>query len=114
MAAQPIEHDDPLDPVRILADLPEREHAGFLAAYREAADAAARDPEGWAGLERTLRAWRHIATAAALPGFYEAQEAARNGTDPGVPLEEALARYGRGLRAPAAKPCAARDVRASV
>lgn len=46
MSAQPAEaHEDPLDPQRILRDLPDRERANFLAAYREALDGA-RDPAG--------------------------------------------------------------------
>jgi hypothetical protein len=112
MAAQPIEHDDPLDPVRILADLPEREHAGFLAAYREAADTAARDPEGWAALARVLRAWRHIAVAASRPGFYEEQAAVRAGTADGMLLEDYLAQRASGeLPALAVGACAAGHAR---
>ena len=39
MAAQPVEHhEDPLDPQRILRELPGQERANFLAAYREALD----------------------------------------------------------------------------
>lgn len=87
MSAQPVEHDDPLDPVRILADLPEREHQDFLAVYRDAVEGA-RDPEGWEYLRRVLRAWRLLATAASRPGFYEAQAAARNGTGGGMLLED--------------------------
>ena len=46
MSAQPAEHhEDPLDPQRILRELPDRERANFLAAYREALDGA-RDPAG--------------------------------------------------------------------
>jgi hypothetical protein len=46
VSAQPAEHyEDPLDPQRILWELPDREHANFLAAYREALDGA-RDPAG--------------------------------------------------------------------
>jgi hypothetical protein len=47
MSAQHAEHlDDPLDPQRILGELPDRERANFLAAYREALDGL-RDPAGW-------------------------------------------------------------------
>ena len=36
MSAQPAEHpEDPLDPQGILRELPDRERANFLAAYRE-------------------------------------------------------------------------------
>jgi hypothetical protein len=39
MSAQPAEHhEDPLDPQRILRELPDPERANFLAAYREAVD----------------------------------------------------------------------------
>jgi len=82
MVAEPIEHHpDPLDPAHILADLPERERAGFLAAYREAMEAAI-DPAGWTPLVRMLRAWGQIAVAASRPGFYEAQDAALRSTLP--------------------------------
>lgn len=41
MAAEPVEHyEDPLDPQRIFRELPGRERANFLAAYREALDGA--------------------------------------------------------------------------
>ena len=36
MSAQPAEyHEDPLDPQQILRELPDRERANFLAAYRK-------------------------------------------------------------------------------
>ena len=54
---QPAEYfEDPLDPQRILRELPGRERANFLAAYREALDGA-RDPAGWGNLRRVLRLW---------------------------------------------------------
>jgi hypothetical protein len=87
MSAAAMEHEDPLDPGRILLALPERERAGFLAAYHEAIDAA-RDPSGWDDLRRTLLAWHRIAIAAARPGFYEAQEAATAGTASGMLLDD--------------------------
>jgi hypothetical protein len=90
MSAQPVEHDDPLDPVRILADLPEREHGNFLHVYREAMELARNDPAEWAYVLRVLRAWRHMCSAVKRPGFYEAQEAARNGTGGGMLLEDAI------------------------
>ena len=41
MVAEPVEHhEDPLDPQRILRELPGRERPNFLAAYREALDGA--------------------------------------------------------------------------
>ena len=47
----------PLDPQRIFRELPSRERANFLAAYREALDGA-RDRAGWGNLRRVLRLCR--------------------------------------------------------
>ena len=86
MAAEPVEHyEDPLDPQRILRELPGRERANFLAAYREALDGA-QDPAGWGNLRRVLRLWSGMAIAANRPGFYEAQEATLTGTGDGILL----------------------------
>ena len=88
MTAQPAEHpEDPLDPQRILRELPGRERANFLAAYREALDGA-RDPAGWGHLRRVLRLWSGMVIAVNRPGFYEAQEAALTGTGGGMLLED--------------------------
>jgi hypothetical protein len=88
MSAQPAEHQvDPLDPERILAELPDRERANFLAAYREALDGA-RDPAGWGQLQRVLRLWSGMVIATNRPGFYQAQEAALTGTGGGMLLED--------------------------
>ena len=88
MSAQPAEHhEDPLDPQRILRELPDRERANFLAAYREALDGT-RDPAGWGHLRRVLRFWSGMVIAANRPGFYEAQEAALTGTGGGMLLED--------------------------
>ncbi len=88
MSAQAAEHyEDPLDPQRILRELPVWEHANFLAAYREALDGA-RDPAGWTQLRRVLRRWSGMVIAANRPGFYEAQEAALTGTGSGMLLED--------------------------
>jgi hypothetical protein len=88
MAAQPAEqYEDPLDPLRILRELPSRERTNFLAAYREALDGA-RDPAGWGQLRRVLRIWSGMVIAASRPGFYEAQEAALTGTGGGMLLED--------------------------
>jgi hypothetical protein len=88
MAAEPVEHyEDPLDPQRILRDLPGRERANFLDAYREALDGA-RDPAGWGNLRRVLRLWSGMAIAANRPGFYEAQEGALAGVGGGIFLED--------------------------
>jgi hypothetical protein len=73
---------DPLDPQRILRELPERERANFLAAYREALDGA-QDPAGWGQLRRVLRLWSGMVIATNRAGFYEAQEAALTGTSGG-------------------------------
>jgi hypothetical protein len=88
MAAQLVEHyEDPLDPQRILQELPGHERANFLAAYREALDGA-RDPAGWGNLRRVLRLWSGMVIATNRPGFYEAQEAALTGAGGGMPLED--------------------------
>src|SRR5690242_20018265 len=88
MAAEPVEHyEDPLDPQRILRELPGRERANFLAAYREALDGA-RDPAGWGNLRRVLRLWSGMVIATNRPGFYEAQEAALTGAGGGMLLED--------------------------
>ncbi len=90
MSAQPVEHhEDPLDPQRILRELPDRERGNFLAAYREALDGA-RDPAGWGQLRRVLRLWSGMVTATNRPGFYEAQAAALSGTGGGMLVEEYL------------------------
>ena len=73
------------DPQRILRNLPDREHANFLAAY--ALDGA-RDPAGWTHLRRVLRLWSGMVIATNRPGFYEAQEAAFAGTGGGMLLED--------------------------
>jgi len=88
MSAQPAKHhEDPLDPQRILRELPDRERTNFLAAYREALDGA-RDPAGWGQLRRVLRLWSGMVIATSRPGFYEAQEAALTGTGGGMLLED--------------------------
>lgn len=88
MSAQPAEyHEDPLDPQRILRELPDRERANFLAAYRKALDDA-QDPAGWGDLRRMLRLWSGMVIATNRPGFYEAQEAALTGTGGGMLLED--------------------------
>jgi Family of unknown function (DUF6247) len=88
MSAQAAEHhEDPLDPQRILRELPDRERTNFLTAYREALDGA-RDPAGWGQLRRVLRLWSGMVIATSRPGFYEAQEAALTGTGGGMLLED--------------------------
>jgi hypothetical protein len=88
MTAQPAEHhEDPLDPQRILRELPARERMNFLAAYREALDGA-RDPAGWGQLRRVLRLWSGMVIATNRPGFYEAQEAALTGSGGGMLLKD--------------------------
>ena len=73
MSAMPADPaPSPLDPVRILAALPESDREPFLAAYRQAlADAA--DPEGFGELLRMLRLWWGHSLMAARPGYAEAQ-----------------------------------------
>ena len=63
VSAQPAEREDPLDPQRILDQLPVSERGFFLDQYREAMENA-RDPAGWKQLRRVLRLWRSHADAA--------------------------------------------------
>jgi Family of unknown function (DUF6247) len=77
----------PLDPERILRELPERERENFLSQYREALDGA-RDPAGWKHLRRVLRLWSWMVVAANQPGYYEAREQALAGTGEGMILED--------------------------
>ena len=84
--------EDPLDPERILAALPERERESFLVVYREAVEGA-RDPSGWAYLRRVLRLWGMHAEAVKRPGYDEAREAALGGTGGGMLLEDAVRLY---------------------
>ena len=92
MSAQPAEREDPLDPQRILDDLPEDERAYFLSQYREAVEGA-RDPARWQQLRRILRRWGYHAAATKDPGYWQALEAARGPVSGGMPLEDALRRY---------------------
>jgi hypothetical protein len=89
VSAQPIvsADEDPLDPQRILRELPERERENFLGQYREALDGA-RDPAGWKHLRRILRLWSWMAIATNRPGHYEARERALAGTGEGMLLED--------------------------
>jgi hypothetical protein len=86
------EHEDSLDPERILRVLPEGERTTFLAQYRQAVEAA-RDPAGWKDLRRFLRLWSLRAIAVAQPGFYEARNAARAGTGGGMLLQDAIRQH---------------------
>lgn len=94
MSAQPTvpAGEDPLDPQRILRELPEEEREAFLTVYREAVEGA-RDPSGWAYLRRLLRLWGMHAQAVRQPGYDEARQAARGGTGTGMLLEDAVRRY---------------------
>jgi Family of unknown function (DUF6247) len=76
VSAQPAEREDPLDPQRILDQLPADERGFFLDQYREAVENA-RDPAGWKQLRRVLRLWRFHADAVGDPGYREALDAAR-------------------------------------
>ena len=92
MPVEPPQHEDPLDPERILRALPDRERETFLAQYQRAMDEA-RDPAGWPELRRFLRLWAMRAIVVAEPGYYEARERARAGTGAGMLLEDALREY---------------------
>jgi hypothetical protein len=88
MSALPADPEqDPLDPERILRELPEQERENFLSQYREALDGA-RDPAGWKHLRRVLRLWSWMVVAASQPGYYEAREQALAGTGEGMLLED--------------------------
>ena len=92
VSAEPAEREDPLDPQRILDQLPADERGFFLDQYREAVDNA-RDPAGWKQLRRVLRLWRFHADAAGDPGYREALDAARGPVSGGMPLEDAVRMY---------------------
>jgi hypothetical protein len=92
VSAQPAEREDPLDPQRILDQLPADERGFFLDQYREAVDNA-RDPVGWKQLRRVLRLWRFHADAVEDPGYREALDAARGPVSGGMPLEDAVRVY---------------------
>ena len=83
------QHQDPLDPERILRERPERERESFLSQYREALDGAW-DPAGWKHLRRVLRLWSWMVVAASQPGYYEAREQALAGTGEGMMLEDCV------------------------
>jgi hypothetical protein len=90
MSALPAEHEDPLDPERIMRALPERERGAFLAQYQEAVDGA-HEPSGWSSLRRLLHLWALRAVAVAQPGYYEARDRARAGASTGgMLLDDAL------------------------
>jgi hypothetical protein len=91
MSAQPVDpaDGDPLDPQRILDELPGDERGFFLAQYREAVEGA-RDPAGWKQLARLLRRWRYHAEAVKDPGYAAALEAARGPVSGGMLLEDAV------------------------
>lgn len=91
MTALPAEpaHDDPLDPQRILGELPASERGTFLAQYSRAVDAA-RDPAGWVELRRLLRLWSLHVVAASQPGYQQARDTALAGTGGGMLLDDAV------------------------
>jgi hypothetical protein len=92
LASDPPQHEDPLDPERILEALPEAERETFLAQYQHAVDDA-RDPSGWKDLRRFLRLWAMRSLAVKQPGYYEARDEARHGTGRGMALDQALQHY---------------------
>ncbi len=92
VSAEPAEREDPLDPQRILDQLPAGERGFFLDQYREAV-VNARDPVGWKQLRRVLRLWRFHADAVGDPGYREALDAARGPVSGGMPLEEGVRMY---------------------
>jgi Family of unknown function (DUF6247) len=89
MSAEPVQDEDPNDPLVILRDLPEQERAQFLRQYHEAVDAA-HNPAGYRRLQRLLRTWRLTAITTSSPGYYEEIEAVRTGAARTVPADEAI------------------------
>jgi hypothetical protein len=92
VSAQPAEREDPLDPQRILDQLPGDERGFFLDQYREALENAC-DPGGWKQPRRVLRLWRFHADAVEEPGYREALDAARGPVSGGMTLEDAVRVY---------------------
>jgi len=90
MAAPPAGHENPLDPQRILDDLPGDEREFFLAEHRVAASTVAADPAAWPELARLLRLWRFHAGTTKDPGYREASEEAWTGTGRGMVLEDVI------------------------
>jgi hypothetical protein len=89
----PAEHEDPLDPERIMRALPERERETFLAQYRQAVDGA-HESSGWAALRRMLHLWALRAVAVGQSGYYEARDRARAGVSSGgMLLDDAVGQY---------------------
>jgi hypothetical protein len=85
----PSPREDPLDPERILQVLPEQERETFLTQYQRAVRDA-QDPAGWKSLQQFLRLWAKRAIAVNQPDYYEARDAARDGSGGGMALEDAL------------------------
>jgi hypothetical protein len=92
MSAQPVQENDPDDPVEILRVLPRRFHEQFLGEYADTAEAARR-VEGYRALHDLLRRWRLTAAAYSAPGFEarlrSVREAVHTGSLEGsAPIEE--------------------------
>lgn len=87
MSAQPVSTYNPLDPERIVADLPEQDREFFLAEYRKEA-AKAVDPVGWKELNRFLRLWRFHVESLADPEYLAARDAALAGASRGMLLAD--------------------------
>ncbi|MEV4116841.1 DUF6247 family protein, partial [Nonomuraea sp. NPDC049695] len=75
LATHPIGHD----PEEILARLPERYRARFLADYREAMVAAAHETWRWQQLADTLNSWHLRSLAYSAPGYERARTEAGRG-----------------------------------
>lgn len=87
MTAQPVDDDNPDDPVEILRILPARFHEQFLAEY-DAAVAGARRPEQYRHLHHVLRLWRLRAAAYSDPGYQARLESARADSGDCTPIEQ--------------------------
>jgi hypothetical protein len=80
LSAQPVEpHPIGHDPEEILARLPERYRARFLADYRAAMVAAAHETWRWRQLAETLNSWHLRSLAYSSPGYEQARAEAGRG-----------------------------------
>lgn len=89
MTAQPVDDDDPDDPVGILQVLPARFHEQFLAEYDAAVDGAKR-PEQYRHLHHVLRLWRLRAAAYSDPAYEASVESVRADSLDLTPIEQVV------------------------
>jgi hypothetical protein len=90
VTAQPIHEDDPHDPERILARLPERERTQFLHEYQTAAEAAVHEVWRYKELRALLHRWSLVVVAANQPGYYETLDEVKAGEGERYDFGEAI------------------------